>query len=466
MLGFELPSLSNPGEEKALEILRELTCALTEMYTDIYNDPPDPQYFTVGSPSFNSLPTGLPSSALLTALDRQGAFGETMLKSYERYQGAKAAAQKPFVHAQSNAVFENGFAQLSEITATVKALRAEATRMEGLPAFDGPVATAASKADLTALYTRVKNDGFTIGETAQLVALGLTATADRRPPKRVLTRPLVVPGRHDAARDPPLDRGRACVDGAGLRRVPPQRRARARAARTSRLSPPSRRRPTTARRPLTVHFTDTSTSSDLDPLTREWDFGDGSTATGASVDHTYTHALNYVATLTVSDDLLSNSVSHTIHVTGHGRRRPEHAPDGRRRHARDALRDAGSRRRARKRQRPRRRRSDRLLVHERRPRLGRPAWRTPARAATHRSPGYTGADQFTYTASDGRGGTATANVAVTVQPVAGTPPNANTDNLVLLAGGSGSVNVLLNDTDQNHDPLTVTAFSQGTLRHR
>ena len=46
-----LPSLSNPGEEKALSILKDLTCSLMSMYSDIAADPPDPNYGTVAPPS-------------------------------------------------------------------------------------------------------------------------------------------------------------------------------------------------------------------------------------------------------------------------------------------------------------------------------------------------------------------------------------------------------------------------------
>ena len=431
------------------------------MYVDIYADPPDPQFFTVASPSFNTLPTGLPSSGLLTALDRQGAFGETMLKSYERYQGAKPAAQKPFVHAQSNAVFENGFAQLSEVTATVKALRAEATRMDGQPAFDGPVATAASKADLTALYTRVKNDGFTIGETSQLVGLGLTTAqiGDLRNEFSLdlssfpidTTLPAILRSTADAlaTTGPGFDE---FLRSAGDERRPRERRTGRGVHRDARHWSCT----------LTVHFADTSTSSDLDTLTRDWDFGDGETATGASVDHTYTHALSYVATLTVSDGLASSSTSHTIHVTGTGGGGPNTPPTA----VDDALTTpfgtqglVG------------------VLANDSDPdgdSLTLSAFTLPAHGSltcgldtgvcTYTpNAGYSGQDQFTYTASDGRGGTATANVAITVEPVAGLPPNAALDSLSLLAGTSGSVNVLANDTDPNNDALTVTDFTQGAL---
>jgi glucose/arabinose dehydrogenase len=56
--------------------------------------------------------------------------------------------------------------------------------------------------------------------------------------------------------------------------------------------------------PLTVNFgATTSTDPDNDPLTYEWDFGDGSPhATGATASHTYTTAGVRTVTLTVRDD--------------------------------------------------------------------------------------------------------------------------------------------------------------------
>jgi VCBS repeat-containing protein len=71
-------------------------------------------------------------------------------------------------------------------------------------------------------------------------------------------------------------------------------------------------------------------------------------------------------------------------------------------------------------------------------------------------PGFTGDDTFTYTMTDGRGGSATATVRVTVG-LANRPPVANNDSGETNQGGSATVNVLANDTDPDGDPLTVTA---------
>jgi PKD repeat protein len=54
--------------------------------------------------------------------------------------------------------------------------------------------------------------------------------------------------------------------------------------------------------PLTVRFNGgSSTDADGDPLTYAWDFGDGATATGREVVHTYEQQGTYFARLTVED---------------------------------------------------------------------------------------------------------------------------------------------------------------------
>ncbi|HVE98539.1 MAG TPA: PKD domain-containing protein [Mycobacteriales bacterium] len=59
--------------------------------------------------------------------------------------------------------------------------------------------------------------------------------------------------------------------------------------------------------------------SDGDPLTFQWDFGDGSTATGASVIHVYDRKGRYTLRLTVTDDHGGSVVvEHVVHVHGGG----------------------------------------------------------------------------------------------------------------------------------------------------
>ncbi len=69
--------------------------------------------------------------------------------------------------------------------------------------------------------------------------------------------------------------------------------------------------------PLAVHFNGSgSTDPDGTILQYQWDMGDGSTASGQQVSHTYTLAGTFSATLTVTDDGgLSDSVSTPVIIT-------------------------------------------------------------------------------------------------------------------------------------------------------
>ncbi len=76
--------------------------------------------------------------------------------------------------------------------------------------------------------------------------------------------------------------------------------------------------------------------------------------------------------------------------------------------------------------------------------------------------GYTGPDQFGYSISDGRGGTDSATVSVTVSSGGGTtntPPVAGDDSATTPAGTPVTVNVLSNDNDADGDSLMVTGAS-------
>ena len=74
---------------------------------------------------------------------------------------------------------------------------------------------------------------------------------------------------------------------------------------------------------------------------------------------------------------------------------------------------------------------------------------------------YSGADSFTYTLSDGNGGTDTATVNVTVTPV-NDAPVAVDDAASTAQGVPVDIAVLANDTDVDGDSRTVTSVTQGT----
>jgi hypothetical protein len=71
-----------------------------------------------------------------------------------------------------------------------------------------------------------------------------------------------------------------------------------------------------------------------------------------------------------------------------------------------------------------------------------------------------GGDSFSYVVSDGRGGTATASVMITVTPVNDAPVAAN-DSASTLSAAPVTVTVLANDQDVDGDALSVTAATSG-----
>jgi len=73
--------------------------------------------------------------------------------------------------------------------------------------------------------------------------------------------------------------------------------------------------------------------------------------------------------------------------------------------------------------------------------------------------GFQGVDTFTYTVSDGNGGTSIATVTVSVAS-SNRPPDAQDDNAVGTEGFPTTVLVLLNDSDPEGDPLAVESVTQ------
>jgi hypothetical protein len=74
------------------------------------------------------------------------------------------------------------------------------------------------------------------------------------------------------------------------------------------------------------------------------------------------------------------------------------------------------------------------------------------------APNYNGPDSFTYTISDGAGGTSTATVSLTVTAV-NDPPVASDDTGSSAEDNPVTVGVTANDTDTENDVLTVTSWT-------
>ncbi len=74
-------------------------------------------------------------------------------------------------------------------------------------------------------------------------------------------------------------------------------------------------------------------------------------------------------------------------------------------------------------------------------------------------PNYSGSDSFTYTVSDGKGGTAVGTVDVTVNPV-NDDPLAQDDTAATEQDTPVVIDVLANDSDVEGEPLNVTSITQ------
>ncbi|MEA5539546.1 Ig-like domain-containing protein, partial [Limnoraphis robusta Tam1] len=72
--------------------------------------------------------------------------------------------------------------------------------------------------------------------------------------------------------------------------------------------------------------------------------------------------------------------------------------------------------------------------------------------------GFTGNDSFSYTISDGQGGTDTAIVTITVEEPANTAPDAVNDERSTRSDTAITINVLGNDSDPENDPLEISSF--------
>jgi hypothetical protein len=75
------------------------------------------------------------------------------------------------------------------------------------------------------------------------------------------------------------------------------------------------------------------------------------------------------------------------------------------------------------------------------------------------TPGFSGTDTFRYTASDGRGGSGSAQVSVTTAPRPNQPPLARADSATTRFGQPVTIDVLANDSDADGDTLSITAVS-------
>ena len=178
LMGFAFPSFDaiGAGQDKALEILHDLSCATAAMYADIVADPPDPDFEVVPTPSFATIgPSDSPVlDELMSALDRQSAFAEVSLSAYEKYLGATEAGDDEAAAAQLRAAGRFALSQVTQMRRSADALTAYADLFRSTPDATGPLVSAEEWTAIKGAYDRVRQGGFAPEETAALTAAGRT----------------------------------------------------------------------------------------------------------------------------------------------------------------------------------------------------------------------------------------------------------------------------------------------------
>jgi PKD repeat protein/starvation-inducible outer membrane lipoprotein len=165
------------SQSKAKMILSELSCAVSTMYRDIVNDPPDPEYDTVVTPVVGTVEDLVDpeTTALAESFARQRALGAASLTSFERYLGATDDGNDTARAMQAAAAADFTFELIDEIRTNAAALRDWATFTETHPELAGPLAADQAEIESIAdVYDRITASGFTPEEVTQMTTAGLT----------------------------------------------------------------------------------------------------------------------------------------------------------------------------------------------------------------------------------------------------------------------------------------------------
>lgn len=217
--------------------------------------------------------------------------------------------------------------------------------------------------------------------------------------------------------------------------------------------------PETATSGTPISVSATGKDPDNGSLTYSWTFGDGTGAvSGATATHTYASGGTYTVTAIVSDGTNQGTLAQTIVVAGGSP--PANSPPVANNDSysvnQDAVLTTGN-----------------VLANDTDPNgdtLSVSAFTQAAHGTVVNNnngtfkytptAGWYGADAFTYTVSDGKGGTDIGTVNITVNHV-NHAPVANNDSVATVQDTPvTTANVLSNDTDSDGDTLSVSAFTQ------
>ena len=315
--GFSLIGIAAPSyletNDLALALLRQVYCRTIAMYEDIEKDPPNASYQQVVNPILVDQPepggVSLGAGRLADVVSDQYGLGVALLAAVERYQGALGAGSSDYQHAQAVAIADHGRKLVDAQWESVRLLRAYAARAADDPVLSGPVVDdLESRQSLAALFARVRSEGLVPEEIADLRDQGLTDAEIAQVPAGFALDPATIPVGMSfpalliAAADE-LEAAIPAFD---------QIAREAEGVATSVNEAPQAGFNCLQSSSLTMRCESTYIPGDLDELTYTWDLGDGSTATGRTVDHTYQDASTRTVQLTVSDRFRENTSTTSI----------------------------------------------------------------------------------------------------------------------------------------------------------
>lgn len=308
--GFAFANLIDEAPEmsmldKWLAVMHAVTCRAANMYRDIANDPPDPDYGFYAVPQFAvpALVSDEQTRGLWLALDEIRANGEAQLTSAQRFEGAQADNAQSAMAAQAQLVASYGQAMASEMSNASDQLAAFADRLQGAGVGADPLSQ--TDADAAASFAqRIHDSGFTQDELDQMSAAGLDTSdvADLQTTwgSEPSPQPAVGTSLQRAIRKFADDLKQGSVAEAQFSNQFADfgDRGHAPALKAVVTSPVT----TSQLAPYAARFSAGDSAPGTSPIVSyHWDFGDGAKDDGVETSHLYSAPGSYAVTLTVTD---------------------------------------------------------------------------------------------------------------------------------------------------------------------